>query len=102
LANDYGYDQVYMRQVDALMVTGDVLLCISTSGNSANVVKAASHARACGFTVLALTGETGGELGKVAHFTVRVPVASTARVQECHIVIGHALCELVEEDVEAA
>lgn len=102
VGNDYGFDRVFERQVDALMVAGDVLLCLSTSGRSPNVVRAARHARDCGFKVLALTGENGGELVNIAHFTVRVPHSDTPRVQECHILIGHALCELAESDIEAA
>jgi D-sedoheptulose 7-phosphate isomerase len=96
VANDYSFDEVFARQVAALGRAGDVLLVISTSGTSANVVKAAEAARAGGINVIALTGEGGGRLAGVCDVLLAVPSADTARTQEAHLVIEHILCELSE------
>ena len=96
VGNDYGYDDIFSRQVLGLMLPEDVLLCISTSGKSANVVAAAEVARSLGALVLAFTGQTESPLSAVAHVTLRVPSTDTARIQECHILAGHILCELLE------
>lgn len=98
IGNDYGYDEVFRRQVEALGRKGDVLVGISTSGNSANVVKAFEQAKEQGLTVLALTGPKESKMSALADVTLRVPAQVTARVQECHIMIGHMICEYVDED----
>lgn len=96
IGNDYGYDQIFLRQVEAYAEPGDVLLCISTSGNSRNVSQAALLARARGLTTIALTGEDGGELRECVHLCLRAPSRETPRIQEAHILIAHAIAELVE------
>ena len=96
-ANDYDFDRIFVRQVEALGQEGDVLLAISTSGNSANVAHAADEARRLGMTVIALTGRTGGRLKGLADHTIRVPSDDVLRVQESHIAVGHILCHLVDK-----
>lgn len=98
IGNDYGYDEVFRRQVEALGREGDVLVGISTSGNSGNVVKAFKQAKEQGLKVLALTGPKESRMSALADVTLRVPAPVTARVQECHIMIGHMICEYVDED----
>lgn len=97
IGNDLGYDDVFSRQVAAMIRPGDVLLAISTSGNSRNIVEAARAARARQATVIALTGQGGGKLAPLADILLDVPSANTPRVQEAHITIGHILCGLVEQ-----
>lgn len=99
VSNDFGYDKVFIRQLAALGKKGDVALAISTSGNSESVIKAAEEARHLGIKVVALTGEGGGELAKVSDVIIRVPSRSTPRIQESHIMIGHLICQLVEEEL---
>ncbi len=96
IGNDYSYDRVFVRQIEALAEPGDVALGISTSGGSANVVAALSAARERGLTTIALTGRDGGPAGKAAEIHVNVPDQSTARVQEVHRTLIHAICALVE------
>lgn len=96
VANDYGYDDVFRRQVEAHVTKGDVFLCISTSGNSPNVVKALKQAKKAGAHVLALAGRDGGKLAKAAELCVTVPAKESGHIQETHITIGHILCELIE------
>jgi phosphoheptose isomerase len=98
-ANDFGFDWVFARQVDALAHPGDVLLAISTSGKSPNVVRALTAARAQGARTIVLTGEDGGEAGPLGDVTIRVPSRETQHIQECHIAIGHILCALVEQEL---
>lgn len=100
VANDYGYDEVFARQVEGLGRSGDVLIGISTSGNSANVVKAALKARDTGMHTIAFTGEGGGKLKDICDITFAVPSKVTARIQEIHIMVGHIICELVEEEYD--
>ena len=97
VGNDYAFERVFARQVDALGRPGDVAFGISTSGSSANVVKGLEAARARGLTTIALTGRDGGEVGRVADIHVNVPEPSTARVQEVHRTLIHAMCELIED-----
>jgi D-sedoheptulose 7-phosphate isomerase len=99
IANDYGYDEVFRRQVEAHVREGDVLLCISTSGNSPNVLKALEQAKSVGARVLALAGRDGGKLAKAAELCVTVPAKESARIQESHITIGHILCEIIEKEM---
>jgi D-sedoheptulose 7-phosphate isomerase len=96
-ANDFDFDTVFSRQVEALGNSNDCLIAISTSGNSSNVLKAAIAARAKGMTVIVLTGGTGGDLLEQATLAVIVPSNITARIQEAHILIGHYWCGVVEE-----
>lgn len=98
VANDYGYEEVFARQVEGLGRSGDVLIGISTSGNSKNVVKAVEKARDIGMHTIAFTGEGGGKLSSLCDITLAVPSKVTARIQEMHILVGHIICELVEED----
>ncbi len=99
VSNDYGFERVFARQVEALGRRGDVAFGISTSGASPNVLRAFEAASAAGLTRIALTGRDGGALGREADIHVNVPEPSTARVQEVHRTILHAICDLVERDL---
>jgi len=96
IGNDYGYDLVFARELAAHARPGDVLVGISTSGNSANILRAIEAARKLQLTVIGLTGESGGKMKAACDLCLRVPSASTPRIQEMHITIGHAICELLE------
>ena len=100
-ANDYGFEQVFARQVEALARPGDVLIALSTSGASANVLLAAEAGRNRGAWVAALTGESGGGLRKRSDLLINVPSQDTQRIQEAHITVGHILCALVEQGLKA-
>ncbi|MEM6915600.1 MAG: D-sedoheptulose 7-phosphate isomerase [Verrucomicrobiota bacterium] len=95
-ANDFGFEAVFARQVEALCVPGDIVVGISTSGNSANVVRALEFAKQSGITSFAFTGAAGGRCGEAADLLLSVPSKITARVQECHLLAGHLFCDLVE------
>jgi D-sedoheptulose 7-phosphate isomerase len=97
IGNDYGFDAVFERQVCAFGAKGDVLLCISTSGSSENVLAAAEAARIRGIRTIALTGKGGGDLAPMCDVSLLVPSTNTARIQEAHIFLGHMLCQLTEE-----
>jgi D-sedoheptulose 7-phosphate isomerase len=97
IGNDYGFDLVFARQVEAIGRRGDVLIGISTSGASANVIAAVEAARARGIVTVAVTGGDGGALGRLADVHVNVPLASTPRVQEVQLSVLHVICELVEQ-----
>jgi len=99
IGNDYGYDQVFARQLKALAAPGDVAVGISTSGNSPNVIEAVSCAHRLGLFTIALTGLSGGRLRDLVDVLIAVPSDETPRIQECHILIGHALCDAVEQAV---
>lgn len=99
LSNDYSYDIVFSRQVEGLGGNGDVLIGISTSGKSVNVLKAFEAAKARGITTIAFTGHDGGPMGKMADIAVIVPSGVTARIQESHSTLLHALCEIVEDEL---
>ncbi len=96
IGNDYSFDEVFARQVEGLLAEGDVLVAISTSGNAANVCRAAQVARQMGVTVVGLTGRDGGRLAPLCDIELRVAAEETARIQEGHLLIGHLLCEIVE------
>jgi D-sedoheptulose 7-phosphate isomerase len=96
IGNDYGFDLVFARQLDALGKEGDVAVGISTSGNSRNVIRAFEVAKSKSIYTVALTGASGGVMTKVADCTIRVPTEETPRIQECHILAGHIICEIVE------
>ncbi|MDP2938323.1 MAG: D-sedoheptulose 7-phosphate isomerase [Candidatus Omnitrophota bacterium] len=97
LANDYGYEAVFARQIEALANKNDVAIGISTSGKAKNVAAAIRQAKKMGLKTVALTGGDGGELAKLADLSLVVPSLVTARIQEAHITVGHIICELVEE-----
>ena len=97
LSNDYGYEEVFSRQVQALAAPNDLLIAISTSGQSPNVLRAAAKARELGCKVIGLTGADGGELSSLCDLTLSVPSARTSRVQELHITIAHIWCEMVDQ-----
>ncbi len=99
VANDYSYDEVYSRMVRAKGKKGDVLVGISTSGNSSNVIKAMEQAKKQGMLVVAMTGEKGGKMRECCDYLINVPSNDTPRIQECHIMVGHILCELTEEQL---
>lgn len=96
IANDYSYDEVFARQVRGLGRQGDVLIAISTSGNSANVLRAMEEARSLGVVTVGLTGERACRMDDWADFAIKVPSVSTPRIQEMHIAVGHMICELIE------
>ena len=96
LANDFGYDVVFSRQLEALGQAGDVLIAISTSGNSPNVLEAVKTARTMGIRSIALSGRGGGALHKAVDLSIVVPSENTQRIQESHLTIEHILCELIE------
>ena len=104
IGNDYGFDLVFARQLEALGKEGDIAIGISTSGNSRNVIRAFEVAKANSIYTVALTGASGGAMKKVADRTICVPTQETPRIQECHILAGHIICEIVElalfEDAE--
>ena len=97
VANDYGYERVFERFVEGFMNPGDVLIGISTSGNSENVYRALCRAKEMGETTIALLGKGGGKIKEVADISIIVPSDNTARIQEAHIMIGHIICELAED-----
>ena len=96
IANDYGADRMFARQIEAIGTPGDVLIAISTSGTSANIVAAADAARAAGIRVIALTGASGGTLAPLADVAIRVPSTTTAHIQECHLAIEQLLALIAE------
>ncbi len=101
VANDYSFDDIYSRSVEAFGKKGDVLIAISTSGTSLNIVKAAIKAREIGMNVIGMTGESGGKLAEHCSFLINVPSKVTPRIQESHIMIGHIICEIVENTLFA-
>jgi D-sedoheptulose 7-phosphate isomerase len=99
IGNDYGYEYVFQRQVQALCANGDVVVGISTSGNSKNVCVALEEGRQAGAFTVALTGEGGGQMAKIADATLSIASKDTARIQEGHILCGHMLCDWIELSV---
>lgn len=99
LANDYGYEVVFAKQIEALGKKGDVAIGISTSGKAKNVIRGIEQAKQMGLVTIALTGGNGGLLAKIADLSLIVPSKVTARIQEAHITIGHIVCELTEEEL---
>ncbi len=99
VANDYGYDLIYARMIDGACRQGDVLIGISTSGNSQNIINAFAKAREIGVTTIALTGKTGGQMRALADILLCVPSSDTPRIQESHIMLGHIICEIVESQI---
>jgi D-sedoheptulose 7-phosphate isomerase len=99
VANDYGYEYVYSRIIKGVGKPGDVLVGLSTSGNSVNIIKAQEEAKKIGMINVSLTGETGGKMKALSDYLVSVPSSDTPRIQETHITIGHIICQLVEEQL---
>ena len=97
VANDYSYDQVYSRLIKAKGCKGDVLVGISTSGNSGNVVKALEQAKEQGMVTIGMTGKGGGKMAALCDILIEAPSNDTPRIQECHILLGHIVCQLTEE-----
>ncbi len=97
VGNDYGFEEIFARMTEAAGRPGDVLVAFSTSGNSPNILKAIARARDQGMVVVGFTGTTGGEMAKRCDILLNVPSSDTPRIQEAHILIGHILCQLVEE-----
>jgi D-sedoheptulose 7-phosphate isomerase len=102
IANDYGYEYVFSRQLEAHAVAGDVAVGISTSGNSQSILEALKVARKMGLYTIGLSGASGGGMREFVDVLIAVPSNETPRIQECHILVGHALCDAVEESVVAA
>jgi len=99
VANDYSYDIIYSRLIKGIGKEGDVLIGLSTSGNSANVVNAFKTAKEIGLLTVGLTGESGGKMKDFCDFLINVPSADTPRIQEAHIMIGHIICEIIESEM---
>lgn len=99
VANDYGYDEVFSRMIKASGKKGDVLVGISTSGNSKNVIRALETAAAIGMITIGFTGTTGGKMKDLCCYLINVPSDDTPRIQEAHILIGHIICEIVESKI---
>jgi D-sedoheptulose 7-phosphate isomerase len=96
VGNDYGFDEIFRRQIEAIGIAGDVFVGISTSGGSKNVLNALSAARAKGITTIGMTGATGGGMAALCDHCLKVPSRETQKIQEAHIVLGHILCGLIE------
>lgn len=99
ISNDYSFKEVFVRQIEGLGRKGDLLICISTSGNSENLLRAAEVAKQREMGVVSLTGANQSKLQERSDFTLKAPSKVTARIQECHILIGHLLCEVVESAI---
>jgi D-sedoheptulose 7-phosphate isomerase len=97
VANDYGYDVVYSRMIKGIGRKGDVLVGLSTSGNSVNIVNAMTQAKELGMITVGFTGEGGGKMKAISDFLLDIPSKDTPRIQETHITLGHIICQLVEE-----
>ena len=99
VANDFGYDETYARMLEACGREGDILVGISTSGNSLNVVKALKKANELGLITVGFTGSKGGEMNSICDIMIKVPSDDTPRIQEVHILVGHIICQLIEEEM---
>lgn len=99
VANDYSFNHVYARMIEASGYEGDVLVVLSTSGNSENIIKAVESAKNKKMITVALSGETGGKLANICDYLINVPSTNTARIQESHITIGHIICQYVENEL---
>ncbi|CAL1517637.1 D-sedoheptulose 7-phosphate isomerase [Chitinophaga sp. MM2321] len=99
VGNDYGYDQVYARILQGIGKPGDVLVAISTSGNSVNILEAIKTAKEKGMIVVSMTGSTGGKMKEGSDFLINIPSTDTPRIQEAHITVGHIICEIVENNL---
>lgn len=99
ISNDFSYEEAYARLLESMANRNDVLVAISTSGNSINIINTARKAAELGVKVVSLTGRTGGGLKEHSDIMIQIPSENTPRIQECHITIGHIICELVEEEL---
>ena len=99
VANDYSYEVIYARLLEGLAKPGDVLVGISTSGNSGNIIKAFEMAKTIGVVTIGFTGAAGGKMKDLSDFLINIPSSTTPRIQEAHILVGHIICELVEENI---
>lgn len=99
VANDYGYEYVYSRLLKGIAKEGDVLVGLSTSGNSVNIVNAYEVAKELGMSIISFTGEGGGKMAALSDILIDVPSKDTPRIQECHITLGHIICQKVEEEL---
>lgn len=102
IGNDYGFEKVFARQVEAIGQPGDVLIAISTSGNSPNVLKALEAAKAKGMFTIGKTGRGGGKMAQLCDICLKMPSSETPKIQECHIMLGHIYCSLVEQNMFGA
>ena len=98
-ANDYSFDHIYSRLIEGKGKKGDLLIGLSTSGNSKNVLNALTKAKSLGLTTIGLTGEGGGEMKTLCDLLIEIPSHDTPRIQECHMLIGHTICEIVEQEL---
>ncbi len=99
VANDYSYEEVYARMIRAAGRAGDVLFAMSTSGNSPNILRAIEDAKKLSMTVVGMTGESGGRMRDQCDFLINIPSHDTPRIQECHMMLGHLMCELIEKQI---
>ncbi|MDE1192123.1 MAG: SIS domain-containing protein [Arachidicoccus sp.] len=99
VANDYNFDLIYSRLLDGVGTSGDILIGLSTSGNSKNIVQAFNTAKEKGILTIGFTGASSGQLKDISDMLFSVPAADTPRIQECHMLIGHIICQLVEEEI---
>ena len=99
VANDYSFDEIYARYISGAGKSGDVLIAISTSGNSENVLKAIAAAKKAGMKTISLTGADGGKMKKATDLLINIPSSDTPRIQEAHILVGHIICEMVEKEI---
>ncbi len=97
IGNDFGFEDIFTRQIEALANSGDVVIGISTSGNSINIIKGILVAKEKKAITVCFSGKSGGKLGKICDLTIQVPSDNTARIQEMHILIGHIICEMIDE-----
>ena len=99
IANDFGFEHIFSRQIEAIGKKGDLLIAISTSGNSQNILNAINYAKLNGLTVVAMTGENGGKINEIDCITLKVPNSNVARIQEMHILVGHIISKYIEENI---
>ena len=99
IGNDFGYDQIFQRQIEALAMPEDIAIGISTSGNSLNVISALKLSKKIGCKTIGLSGSDGGDMNKICDVNIVVPASDTPRIQEMHILIGHTLCQLIEQSL---
>ncbi len=102
IGNDYGYEHVFSRQLEAIGNKKDLFFAISTSGNSPNILKALNSARKKGITSVGLTGKSGGKMAGLCDYVIKIPSTETPKIQECHIMLGHIICSLIEEEIHGA
>ena len=97
VANDYGYEEIYSRMVEAIGKNGDILLALSTSGNSKNIIRAIDKANSLGLITIGFSGNDGGAMQNLCKYNLIIPSDNTARIQEAHILVGHIICKLIEQ-----